>query len=138
MKHIQKVNMRTEELEQLHQEIELCKIMSEDPHPNIATPIDFFEDACKFTLVMELVSGGNLFEWLKTPDKMRRPECETIAVFCKLVDALCYLHSRGILHRDIKLENILITTNETTCQLEPKLIDFGLSTVFFPGQTSSE
>ena len=53
----------------------------------------------------------------------RLPEMEVIEISKKLIDALCYLHARGIAHRDIKPENIVLDTTRN-----PVLIDFGLCT----------
>ena len=50
--------------------------------------------------------------------------------------ALYYLHSYGIAHRDIKLENILMT--DDTDKAELKLVDFGLSKIFGPNETSKD
>ena len=69
-------------------------------------------------LVMEYVEGWTLAQWVERKHPTVR---EIIRVFRKLAGALAYLHARGILHRDLKLANVLIRKSDG----EPILIDFG-------------
>ena len=54
-----------------------------------------------------------------------------------MLRAVKYLHTYGIVHRDIKLENIVMSSEDNN-KAQPKLIDFGLSRVFIPGETSKD
>lgn len=69
-------------------------------------------------LVMEYVEGWTLAQWVERKHPTVR---ELIRVFRKLAGALAYLHARGVLHRDLKLANVLIRKSDE----EPILIDFG-------------
>ena len=69
-------------------------------------------------LVMEYVEGWTLAQWVERKHPTVR---EIIRVFRKLASALAYLHARGVLHRDLKLVNVLIRKSDG----EPILIDFG-------------
>ena len=54
----------------------------------------------------------------------------------KITEAIAFIHKRGVAHRDIKLENIMLEKVEGSSEFEPKLVDFGLSGVFVQGEKS--
>ena len=78
-------------------------------------------------LVMELCSGTNLYHILKKrkPDQ-RLPEPLAAQIFKKIVSAVAYMHERSIVHRDLKLDNVLI--DQKGDEFIVKLIDFGFAT----------
>jgi len=79
--------------------------------------------------VMEYCSGGSLFALLK---KMTNRCCEekvAVRLFHETASGIQYLHERSVVHRDIKLENVLLDENESI-----KIIDFGFATVIQPGK----
>jgi serine/threonine protein kinase len=88
-------------------------------HPNLVRVVDFdFHDGRPF-LVMELVGGPNLQQYAKD----RRPGPRQAArIVAELARAVAYIHSRGIVHQDIKPSNVVIDE-----QRRPRLIDFGLA-----------
>eukprot|EP00775_Hariotina_reticulata_P011520 gene11520-11663_t len=97
-------------------------------HPHIASLYAAYKDSGHIYLLMELAPSGNLYQMLMslqvpvggTP---RLPEQEAVVrVIGPLLSALSYLHEQGIIHRDIKLENVLLTSDGCI-----KLADFGLS-----------
>lgn len=100
--------------------------------------IDAFEEDGWFFLVLELVSGGNLANaLLSRPGKPPRfSEEETIFVFWQLVDGLKFLHSKNVIHRDLKLENVLICNSQPAKDgqflYNVKISDFGLSKALGP------
>lgn len=74
-------------------------------------------------LVMELCHGKSLFHFVKKRKPHSRiPEAEAAPIFRQIVSAVSYMHSLAIVHRDLKLDNVLIDENN-----EVKLIDFGFS-----------
>ncbi len=89
-------------------------------HPNIAATYSLEEiDGVGRCIVQEWIDGVTLGVWLQTkPSKTSRER-----VLNQLLDALEYIHSRQLVHRDLKSDNILITHNGSNV----KLIDFGLS-----------
>ena len=108
-------------------------------HPNIVRFVDLKKSINNWYLVTEYVNGGSLASNLKKYMSMyQRPFPEHIAqhLMKQIVDAINYLHFNKIIHRDLKLDNILVnfpsiedlkTINLQNCQV--KIIDFGFATV---------
>ena len=86
------------------------RVMRALDHPNIVRMIEFFEDSHAVYLVLELAAGGDLCDRLQKDGPMREPHAA--AVVAQMLDALIYLHARGVCHRDIKPENILMVSDE--------------------------
>ncbi|WP_177233625.1 serine/threonine protein kinase [Stigmatella erecta] len=91
-------------------------------HPNIIKPHGYgkYPDARKGNVfvVLDYVEGWTLAQWVERKHPTAK---EIIRVFRKIAAALAYLHARGILHRDLKLSNVLIRKSDG----EPIIIDFG-------------
>lgn len=79
---------------------------------------------------MELCKGDNLFNYLNKRGKFRVPEERASKIIHKICCAVYYLHSYGIIHRDLKLDNILMT--DDTDNADVRLSDFGLSKIIGP------
>ncbi|KAI3337324.1 kinase-like protein [Xylariaceae sp. AK1471] len=91
-------------------------------HPNIVNAVHSFETDAHFYLVLEYCSRGDLYEAIRMGSGPL--ETEHVRQFMlELVDAVSYMHSKGIYHRDIKPENIFLTESGAM-----KLGDFGLAT----------
>ncbi|RCI14079.1 hypothetical protein L249_8192 [Ophiocordyceps polyrhachis-furcata BCC 54312] len=95
-------------------------------HPNIVETVRLCTNHHRWNHVMEYCSEGDLFSlvqkgFLKGDDKRKDRQC----LFKQLVQGVGYLHSNGIAHRDIKLENLLLTKDSKL-----KIADFGVSEVF--------
>lgn len=93
------------------------------PHPNVIHLLDVFEDKAGVHLVMELCSGGELFD--RIVQQERYSEAGAAAVVRQIANGLSSLHLARISHRDLKPENCLFLTAEETSPL--KIMDFGLS-----------
>ncbi|KAJ5233103.1 hypothetical protein N7468_006059 [Penicillium chermesinum] len=100
------------------------KIMRDLRHPNIVQYIDHHEHERWIYIIMEYVPGGELSTYLHSHGKI--PEHMVRTITRQLLRALHYLHKRRITHRDIKPDNILISSLDP---LRVKLSDFGLSKV---------
>ncbi|KAL6881939.1 kinase-like protein [Trichoderma longibrachiatum] len=95
-------------------------------HPNIVETIRLCTDHGRWNHVMEYCSEGDLFSLvqkghLKGEAKLK----DRLCLFKQLIQGVNYLHANGIAHRDIKLENLLITKDSKL-----KITDFGVSEVF--------
>jgi len=93
-------------------------------HPNIVTAFDFAHEGDVAYLVSEFIDGGTLADQLGTP----LPLDYAIGILTPIAAALDYAHARGIVHRDIKPQNILLTHDGM-----PVLTDFGLAKIVGPG-----
>jgi calcium-dependent protein kinase len=91
-------------------------------HPHVARLVDVYESQTRVDLVMECMTGGELFE--RIAKKRRFSEKDAAHASWQMLLAVNYLHSKGIVHRDLKLENFLY---ETPAGDHLKLIDFGFS-----------
>ncbi|MDT5158575.1 MAG: eukaryotic-like serine/threonine-protein kinase [Acidobacteriota bacterium] len=104
-----------------------ARIQASLQHPNIATLYDFCEVANQPCIIMEYVDGETISERISAYGAL--PLSETVYVFGKVVEAIDYIHSHGVIHRDIKSNNIKISS-----QGQVKLLDFGIA----KGQTSQQ
>ena len=136
-------------LRHMNQEAALVGQLS---HPNVVCPFDKFETEGELHLVMEFASGGSLAEHMRklmqasTQAQLHRnysrsahpargrthshsnaqspmPEPAVKTLFGQLVAGVSYLHRNNMCHRDIKLENCVVTSSGVV-----KLVDFGLAT----------
>ncbi|TEA24677.1 hypothetical protein DBR06_SOUSAS6310054, partial [Sousa chinensis] len=89
-------------------------------HPNIVKLLGVIDTEETLFLVMEYLSGGDMFSYLVNHGRMT--EAEARGPFQQLVSALQHCHERGIVHRDLKPPNILFDSN-----MNLKLTDFGFS-----------
>jgi len=99
-------------------------ILNKVSHPNIISLKALYDTDENLYLVMELVTGGELFD--KIVEKGQYTEREASIVVKKILDAVQYLHSLHIAHRDLKPENLLLKSGDDT---EVMLSDFGLSKI---------
>ena len=121
-----------EQLEQLREEIViLCQL----DHPHIVRLEEVYESHAEIYLVQELCLGGELFDRLDEQPDYHYTEGECARLVHQMLSAVRYLHSKGITHRDLKLENFLFSTER---QSQLKMIDFGISKHFLQGERLSE
>ena len=106
-------------------EIKLLKKLRN--HKNIIKYFEHFENEKHFFIVMENICGGNLLNAINKMSKFSEPMAKNI--FKQLIETIKYLHSIGIVHRDIKPDNILLELDNTI-----KLCDFGVSKEVKEGQ----
>jgi serine/threonine protein kinase len=85
-----------------------------------------FESLDYIFIILECLKGGDLFDYLEKREHYV-PEKRALELFKQITSGLNYFHEFGILHRDMKVENIMMTSNEDNAV--PKLVDFGLSIV---------
>jgi len=109
----------------VNREIQILQKLS---HPHIVKLYETIDSIKQLYLVMEFIKGKSLYSYLKSKDGRRLSENEARRIFKQVLEGIQYCHKRNVSHRDIKLENILMTeTNDI------KIIDFGFSTCYPPG-----
>ena len=85
--------------------------------------------------MLEYCSGGDLFQYLDRREfKITEDRSRNLAH--QIAAGIYYMHSYGIAHRDLKLENILMVDDGNEAQL--KIVDFGLSKMIGPNETASD
>jgi MAP/microtubule affinity-regulating kinase len=126
IKIIDKTQLNSSSLEKLFREVSIMKLLN---HPNIVKLFEVIETDKTLYLVMEYVNNGEVFEYLVKNGRMK----ENVArqKFRQIVSAVQYLHSKNIIHRDLKAENLLLDAN-----LDVKIVDFGFSNMFVEGEQS--
>ena len=130
IKILDKEKIKTkEDLVRIQREI---KILSMLEHPNIIKTYKISETPKKYYIIMEYCEGGELFDYIV--EKERLDESEASIFFYQLINALEYIHSKGIAHRDLKPENLLLSQKKKSI----KIIDFGLSNFFENGNNCLE
>ena len=113
---IQRTNMGA----QMKKEISIMKMVR---HPNVVKLYEVLASRSKIFIVLELVTGGELFQ--KILDSQRLSEAESRFYFRQLIEGIRYCHSMGVAHRDLKPENLLLDARGVL-----KISDFGLSAVY--------
>jgi len=118
-----------EQTQKFKQEID---IISSLQHENIVQFFELDEDEDNFYVVMELVGGGELFDYII--DSGTIPEKEAVGVVAQVLRAIEYMHSVGTAHRDLKPENLLYKTKAHDVI---KIADFGESKSFREGSLTT-
>ena len=108
------------------------KILSMLDHPNIVRLFEVIEDDKYYNLLEELCTGGEL---LTRVQKTELKEKEIAKIFHQIMSGVAYIHGMGIVHRDLKLENILFASEDPMSPI--KIIDFGFS-VFMGNSNENE
>ena len=131
IKIINKLAIKSEEVRQkIMTEVEIQRKLD---HPNIVKVYEFYEDDFNLYLVMELCTGGELLDSIARIGCLS--ESQTAIYMKQILSAVYYLHSLRIVHRDLKLENMLIEKINTS---HIKIADFGIATELQPEKKLSK
>ncbi|EME82821.1 uncharacterized protein MYCFIDRAFT_136436, partial [Pseudocercospora fijiensis CIRAD86] len=112
----------TTRLPKIYREI---SILRELQHPNIVRLHEFVETERHMGIILEYASGGELFDYILNHRYLKDPAARRL--FAQLVSGVGYLHKKGIVHRDLKLENLLLDRNKHII-----ITDFGFANTFDP------
>jgi len=108
--------------QQFYQE---AQVLARLDHPNLVRVTDYFEEWGNAYLVMNFVEGQSLADLIAARGPL--PEARVLEWARQLLDALAYCHAQGVVHRDIKPQNIIIRADG-----RPILVDFGLAKLWDP------
>ena len=106
-------------------------ILRRTRHCNIVRLYESFETQQHIVFVMEVCGGGDLLTYVRRRRKLKEDTARFL--FRQVVTGLAYCHTKNVLHRDIKLDNILLTS-----QGDVKICDFGVSKLVTPGELMTE
>ena len=132
VKIVKKTSLSGEDIGLIRRETEIMKMCQ---HPNVILMVDLFENTEYIYIVMELLRGGDLYAYLES-HKYKVGETRSRNIIHSLATALYYLHSYGIIHRDIKLDNVMMIDESDDSDV--KLVDFGLSKFVGPNEKCIE
>ncbi|XP_043911075.1 myosin light chain kinase, smooth muscle-like [Protopterus annectens] len=110
----------TKDRQAVRQEVEVMNCLH---HPKLVQCISAFESRMEFVMVMEYVAGGELFERI-VDDNFEHTEPTSVQYMQQLLEGVKYIHQQGIVHLDLKPENIMCVNRTGTLI---KIIDFGLA-----------
>ena len=112
-------------MDQFYMEIETLRSLK---HPNIIQLFDVYISEEKIYIIMELMTGGELFDYVVQKGTLTEEEASRIVRM--VTSALVYMHSKNVIHRDLKPENLLLSHKpRSSHDIEVKIIDFGLSKI---------
>jgi len=98
------------------------KIMKRMNHPNVVKLYEVIDTPRQLFIIMEFVKGQSLSGYIRSKKARKLPELECMRIFSQVVAGIEYCHSHNIIHRDIKMENVLLDECNNV-----KIIDFGFS-----------
>ncbi|KAG4990866.1 hypothetical protein JHK82_024357 [Glycine max] len=104
-------------IDQIKREISTLKLLK---HPNVVRLYEVLASKTKIYMVLEYVNGGELFDKIASKGKLK--EAEGRKIFQQLIDCVSFCHNKGVFHRDLKLENVLVDAKGNI-----KITDFNLS-----------
>lgn len=104
------------------------RVLKECKHPNIIFLKEVFATEEYIYLVMELAQGGELFQWIMQEGSLTEKYAALATI--QIASALSFMHAKGIVHRDMKPENLLLERRSQRASI--KICDFGLSKIFRP------
>jgi serine/threonine protein kinase len=96
-------------------------------HPNIVDIYDWAESNGRYVIVMEYVEGRTLAELIKSEAPM--PPARVASIGAQVADALAFAHARGLVHRDVKPGNIVVSMDDSA-----KVTDFGIARAVHEGE----
>ncbi|TAQ83661.1 hypothetical protein B7494_g8016 [Chlorociboria aeruginascens] len=115
-------------LAKIYREISILREIS---HPNIVRLHEMVETEKQIGIILEYASGGELFDYILNHRYLKDNAARRL--FAQLVSGVGYLHKKGIVHRDLKLENLLLDRNRNII-----ITDFGFANTFNPADELGE
>ena len=132
IKIIKKKKAKPSDIELVRTEIDIMKLCH---HPNVVHLLDHFENAEYIFIVMEYIRGGRLTDYMKEK-KFHFSEKRAAEIIYEIAIGVKYLHKYGIIHRDLKTDNIMLTESNDKGHI--KIMDFGLSKILGKKEKTSD
>lgn len=110
-------------LTRIYEEIDILRILGNHPSIIQLVDVDDTPELNRIRVVAELCEGGELYDRIQSKQFYQEQEAKLLT--CNLLEAVAYIHSKGIMHRDIKPENILLSSKHNDTDI--KISDFGLA-----------
>jgi len=123
VKVMEKKKLTPEDLAALTIEIKAMKLLSS--HESFVKLYESYDEADYYYLVLELISGGELFD--RVVEKEKYTEREARSVIRQMTEAMAFAHSKGVAHRDLKPENVLLKNREDDTSI--KIADMGFAKI---------
>uniref|UniRef100_A0A4W4GSM7 non-specific serine/threonine protein kinase n=1 Tax=Electrophorus electricus TaxID=8005 RepID=A0A4W4GSM7_ELEEL len=124
IKIIDKTQLDAANMEKIYREVEIMKLVD---HPHIIKLYQVMETKNMLYLVTEYAKNGEIFDHLAS--RGRLSEADARRKFWQILSAVAYCHEQGIVHRDLKAENLLLDAH-----MNIKIADFGFGNFFRPGE----
>ena len=121
IKVINKIGLYPEEILDVLNEVKVLKLLN---HPNIVKMKEFIEDTDCYYILMEFVCGGELRERIIKKKVYTEKEARNLSK--NLISTVLYMHNKGVVHRDLKLDNLMLCEDHD-CETI-KIVDFGVAT----------
>ena len=114
------------------------KILCHCDYPNIINLYEIYEESDYIYLIFEFCKGGELDDRIikNIEEENLYSEKEAAKIFKKIIQAIAYLHSNGICHRNLKPDNILFLSEKIDSDI--KIINFSLSTIYSVGKYKND
>ncbi|KAL7883151.1 hypothetical protein SRHO_G00008090 [Serrasalmus rhombeus] len=116
------------ERKSVEKEVEILQSLQ---HQNIMALKDVFESRAEVVLIIELIRGGELFDFIAEKESLT--ETEAIEFLMQILEGVSYMHSKHVSHFDLKPENIMLSDKQAPSP-DIKIIDFGMAHCFIQGE----
>mmetsp|Transcript_23496 Transcript_23496/g.34482 ORF Transcript_23496/g.34482 Transcript_23496/m.34482 type:complete len:453 (+) Transcript_23496:85-1443(+) len=123
IKEMQKQTLKKDEIDNLRDEVRISQLVGS--HDNIVYMKEFAENSQRYYIVLEFLTGGELFDRIVEAPGQHFTEKTAADVMRQLMHALSYLHGKKIVHRDLKPENFLLADKGEDSKI--KIADFGFA-----------
>ena len=109
----------------MHRFLQERTMLMDLKHRNIVQVLDMVMEGDRLAIIMDLMAGGTLAQSLSSKGTL--PPSVALPAICAVLDALSYAHGKGVLHRDVKPANVLLTDRGLDAPDSVKLGDFGIA-----------
>lgn len=128
-KVVSTLGMRRDEIEQMREEVRVLRSLD---HPNIVKIHEYAEDKerAQLIIILEYIPGGSCASLLKSRWRQPLPEAFVAHFVRQTLQAVAHSHGKGVVHRDLKPEHMMLTTSSLDSVPDCKIIDYGLAARF--------